>query len=81
MGIVSQQKICFTYDGEYQDPTTRLVYLRARNYQPEAQRFISMDSYNVWNKYSFANANPISNSDPSGHLAKWAKTCPFGKAA
>ena len=64
----------FTYDGEYQDPTTQLVYLRARNYQPEAQRFISMDRYNVWNKYSFANANPISNNDPSGHLAKWAKT-------
>ena len=61
----------FSYDGEYQDPTTNLVYLRARNYDPNTQRFITRDDYNVLNKYSFTDANPVNNIDPNGHMPNW----------
>ena len=61
----------FSYNGEYQDPSTHLVYLRARNYNPEQMRFMTMDSQNVWNKYNFADGNPIMKIDPSGHMPAW----------
>ncbi|WP_151194160.1 RHS repeat-associated core domain-containing protein [Cysteiniphilum sp. JM-1] len=60
----------FSYNGEYQDPSSDLVYLRARDYDAGKQRFIAQDSANVWNKYNFADSNPIMNIDPSGHLSK-----------
>ncbi|WP_192484937.1 MULTISPECIES: RHS repeat-associated core domain-containing protein [Cysteiniphilum] len=62
----------FSYNGEYQDPSSDLVYLRARDYDARTQRFIMQDNANVWNKYSFADSNPIMNIDPSGHLSKEA---------
>ena len=63
----------FSYNQTYQDPTTALLYLHARDYAPSDERFISMDSYDVWNKYNFADANPIMKIDPSGHLSKSTK--------
>ncbi|MDA0910452.1 MAG: RHS repeat-associated core domain-containing protein [Proteobacteria bacterium] len=62
----------FSYNGEYQDPVSELVYLRARDYDAGTQRFITQDNANVWNKYNFADSNPIMNIDPSGHLSKEA---------
>lgn len=60
----------FAYNGEYQDPATRLTYLRARDYDANSQRFMTMDSYNLWNRYAFASGDPISNTDPSGHMSQ-----------
>ena len=57
----------FGYNGAYKDPVTKFIYLNARDYEPQIMRFVTKDSYHVWNKYSFSNADPINNIDPSGH--------------
>ena len=68
----SMTPFSFLYNGEYQDTTAHLLYLRARRYQTVTQRFLTEDSYNVWNKYAFDRADPINRIDPNGHLSKGA---------
>ncbi|MCM1524507.1 MAG: polymorphic toxin-type HINT domain-containing protein [Ruminococcus sp.] len=65
----------FLFAGEQFDPVTGLYYLRARYMNPSVGTFISMDSYDgsiddpvSLHKYLYANANPVSNSDPSGYM-------------
>ncbi|WP_440617275.1 RHS repeat-associated core domain-containing protein [Cysteiniphilum sp. 6C5] len=70
-GLKTNVATNFSYNGEYQDPASDLVYLRARDYDAGTQRFIAQDSANVWNKYNFADSNPIMNIDPSGHMPAW----------
>jgi|GEM_PF-4551594 len=62
--------------GECIDPSTNLVYLRARWYSPEIGRFMSMDEFegvknfpNSLNKYLFTYDNPINWIDPSGNFS------------
>ena len=64
----------FLFAGEQFNPVTGLYYLRARYMNPIVGTFISMDSYEgsiddpvSLHKYLYANANPVSNSDPSGY--------------
>ncbi|WP_203368812.1 RHS repeat domain-containing protein [Cysteiniphilum marinum] len=59
----------FTYKGEYQDVDSNTVYLKARDYDPNSARFLSRDSYDVWNHYSYADSDPVNKIDPSGHSA------------
>ena len=61
------------YTGEYADNQTRLVYLRARDYEPRIGRFISMDEHPgkrqiplTLNKYLYGNSDPVNVIDPSG---------------
>lgn len=63
----------FGYNSEYQDPSTRLTYLRARDYDASHQHFMTMDSYPLFNRYHFTNQDPINLIDPSGHqsFSKW----------
>lgn len=65
----------FTYGGEYGDPDTSLIYLRARHLDPSIGRFTTMDTFAgidldpiTLNKYLYANSDPTSFADPSGHI-------------
>ena len=57
----------FAYNGYYSDPESNLYYLNARYYSPTLMQFISMDTYDLANRYGYCNGNPIGNEDPSGH--------------
>ncbi|UHA71890.1 RHS repeat domain-containing protein [Paenibacillus sp. 481] len=64
----------FMYTGEIYDQETKLVYLRARYYDPSKGRFINEDTYKgeltnplSLNLYTYAHNNPLIYADPSGH--------------
>ena len=64
----------FRYCGEYLDDATGLYYLRARDYDPETQTFLTEDTCNgetndplSLNLYTYAENDPIQNVDPTGH--------------
>lgn len=63
-------------EGVMRDGETDLYYMRARFYDADSARFISRDPLNQsvspleTNPYSFARANPMMYSDPTGFNAK-----------
>lgn len=64
------------YRGERLDPNLGFYYLRARWMDPTIGRFSQMDSYQgkpneplSLHKYLYANADPVSNVDPTGYAA------------
>ena len=66
----------YLYCAQQYSVNTGLYYLRARYMNPETGSFISRDTYNgdynspiTLHKYLYANANPITYSDPSGYMA------------
>lgn len=59
----------YAFTGEYQDPTTGLYDLRARQYDPATGRFLSPDPIMLdpnAGAYSYVSDNPLSYTDPSG---------------
>lgn len=61
------------YTGHVNDPDTGLVYMQARYYDPGTGRFLSVDPVNPeaghlfsFNRYNYANNNPIINIDSDG---------------
>lgn len=74
--LTTQEQVhnSFRYAGELQDPTTSLIYLRARWYDPSQGRFLNEDTYEgqtnnplSLNLYTYVQNNPLSFVDPSGH--------------
>ena len=72
----------YLYCGEQQDDTTGLYYLRARYMNPTTGTFTSMDTYGgsvfdpiSLHKYLYANANPVSYTDPSGYIGLFDTVC------
>lgn len=59
----------FVYGTGYYDDESGLNFQGARYYNMKLGRFISQDSYNLINRYNYANANPVMHYDPSGHNA------------
>lgn len=58
----------YGFAGEWTDPATGFVYLRARDYDPITGQFLTIDPAidETQQPYAYANNNPLSNSDPSG---------------
>ncbi|MWA05463.1 DNRLRE domain-containing protein [Actinomadura sp. LD22] len=62
------------YQGEYIEPTNGVVNMHARWYTPDTGTFASRDDWTLdpdpaiqANRYTYANADPLDETDPSGH--------------
>ncbi|MEO7065328.1 MAG: RHS repeat-associated core domain-containing protein [Rhodanobacter sp.] len=75
------------YTGHVNDPDTGLVYMQARYYDPAVGRFLSTDpvvpsagALFGFNRYDYANNNPINHTDPDGRCAEDACVVESGVA-
>ncbi|MGH2895149.1 MAG: RHS repeat-associated core domain-containing protein, partial [Solirubrobacteraceae bacterium] len=59
--------------GQYQDASTGLYYLRARDYDPRTGQFLTRDPLDQFTRaaYGYANDDPLNAHDPSG-LGFWS---------
>lgn len=67
------------YTGHTQDRQTGLTYMKARHYDPVIGRFYSNDPVGIkiphtmtFNRYSYANNNPLAFTDPNGEAVWFA---------
>ena len=58
----------FGYAGQYTDPESGLIHLRARYYDPTTAQFLTRDPLAAvtGSAYGYVNDNPLNGSDPSG---------------
>jgi RHS repeat-associated protein len=61
----------FGYAGQYTNLQSGLQYLRARVYDPATGQFLTRDPLEqvTHHPYTYADANPVNKSDPSGYIA------------
>ncbi|MEU1721185.1 RHS repeat-associated core domain-containing protein [Nonomuraea sp. NPDC005692] len=71
------------YQGGYTDPTSRMINMAARWYQPTTGSFVSRDTLTQdpdpsvqLNRYAYANNNPLTNVDLDGHKSTSKKKNP-----
>jgi len=60
----------FSYAGQYTDPETGLIYLRARYYDPTTAQFMSRDPLQSITKqpYVYASDDPVNQVDLTGQI-------------
>ena len=70
--------VAHKFTSQQLDDETGLYFYNARYYDPEIGRFISPDSFvssasipQGLNRYTYANNNPLSFIDPTGHKSFW----------
>jgi RHS repeat-associated protein len=70
------------YSGAYTDPTTGLIYLQARWYDPTTAQFLSVDPLvaKTGQPYEYTGDNPVNNTDPGGMVCT-TQECILGDAA
>jgi RHS repeat-associated protein len=58
----------FQYAGQYADSESKMVYLRARYYDPSTEAFVSRDAATALTRepYVYVRDNPLDASDPAG---------------
>ena len=71
------------YTGHVNDPETGLVYMQARYYDPALGRFLSIDPVTPsagngfsFNRYAYADNNPVVRTDPDGRQTDPAPAAP-----
>ncbi|MEQ9541573.1 MAG: tandem-95 repeat protein [Deltaproteobacteria bacterium] len=64
------------FGGEVHDSETGLIYLRARQYNPEDGRFLGVDPFlgvrtspSSLHRYTYASSDPVGQRDPSGMVS------------
>lgn len=57
----------FGYRQEFTEPSSGLIYLRSRFYQPDHAAFITMDVAKKENRYAYCGGDPVNRSDLTGH--------------
>jgi RHS repeat-associated protein len=60
----------FGFSGNWTDPSTGLVYLRARDYDPATGQFLTVDPLvdTTLQPYAYAGNNPLQATDPTGEI-------------
>jgi RHS repeat-associated protein len=58
----------FGYAGEYTEPATGLIYLRARHYDPTTGQFLTRDPLQdqTGSPYGYTSGDPLQETDPTG---------------
>ncbi|TCO55973.1 polymorphic toxin type 30 domain-containing protein [Actinocrispum wychmicini] len=63
------------FQSDWTDTATGRVDMDARWYQPSTGGFTARDSVDSGNRYGYGAANPVTNTDPTGHWAETPAVC------